>query len=291
MREDDGRDVLVREVVVLVLGTAKETVTQATASSDGDGGEEGLALDVTNGVDAVDVGVLVLVDNDVALLVNVDTDLVEANAGNVRVTANSPDKDVDLEGLVRRVDVDEERARGRLLDLLDVGLLVDVKTLLLGPGNERVREDGVKGAEDRVVADEEVGLGAKAVEDASELDGNVAGTDDSDALGLRLDVEEAVRVDAERSAGDLGVGGDRRLATDGNDNLLGLDLVRGAVVLLDVERVLVDERGVALVVVDLVVGKVTVAGMSVCDRQGARPQHPSLTRCRSDGECRRHASP
>lgn len=78
-REDDGRDVGVVELLVLVLLSAEETVREPAAGSDGDGGEEGLASDVSDGEDVGHVGRLELVVGDVALLVRLDTDLLEAD--------------------------------------------------------------------------------------------------------------------------------------------------------------------------------------------------------------------
>ncbi len=124
---------------------------------------------------------------------------------------------------------------------------------------EHILQHRVKRAQHLVVPDEEVRLCAERVEHARELDGNVSGANDGDALGLLLDVEEAVRVDAVGRAGDLVIGRNGRPAADGNDNLLGLDRVRRAVSLFNLDLVLVDEGGVALVIVDLVVDQVLLA--------------------------------
>jgi len=107
-----------------------------------------------------------------------------------------------------------------------------------------------------------VGLRSEGVEDTSKLDSNVSGADDSDPLGLLLNFEESIRVDSVRSTGDLVVGRDGRTSTNSNDNLLGLDVVRGSVVSSDLDLVLVYERCPTLMVGDLVVDQVLLTAES-----------------------------
>ena len=67
MREDDGGDVLIREMRVGL--SAEETICKPAACGDGDRGElEALIADIAERVDVVDVGVLVLVHLYMALL-------------------------------------------------------------------------------------------------------------------------------------------------------------------------------------------------------------------------------
>lgn len=97
------------------------------------------------------------------------------------------------------------------------------------------------------------------MKDSSKLDGDVARADNDSALGKLLEVEEAVRVEAEVVAGDvLGKG---RSATDGDDEAVGgvLTLNVGTAVSLrlgvggdDGDGVLVEELGVTGDVVDAV---------------------------------------
>jgi len=65
VREHDGGDVLVVEMRVVEGGPAEETVGEFAAGGDGDGGEFDFAAHVAEGVDVVDVGVLVVVGDDV----------------------------------------------------------------------------------------------------------------------------------------------------------------------------------------------------------------------------------
>ncbi len=65
MREHDRGDVLVVEMRVLEFGPAEEAVCEFAACGDGDGGELDFAAYVAEGVDVIDVGVLVIVCDDV----------------------------------------------------------------------------------------------------------------------------------------------------------------------------------------------------------------------------------
>ena len=107
-------------------------------------------------------------------------------------------------------------------------------------------------------------LGAQRVKHPRELDRDVSRTDNNHRLGLLFDVKEAVRVDTERSTGNLVVGRDGGPATDGDVEDLGFDLVGlGTVPAGDFDLVGREELGPALVVIDLVVDEVLLAGMSI----------------------------
>ena len=83
-------------------------------------------------------------------------------------------------------------AIAEILDLALRGLLVQVQALALVLGGDLLLDQRVEGAQEGVVADEEVGLRAEGVEHAGHFDGDVAGANDGDLLGLRLEVKEAV---------------------------------------------------------------------------------------------------
>lgn len=76
-------------------------------------------------------------------------------------------------------------------------------TRLTHVSSQCVLQDGVKSPQDLVIANDKVGFRAESVENPGELDGNVARTDDGDALGLILEVKEAIRVDAVACAWNL----------------------------------------------------------------------------------------
>lgn len=106
------------------------------------------------------------------------------------------------------------------------------------------------------MADEEMGLDAQSVEHAGKLDGDVPSTHNGDLLGQGLNVEEAIAVDAVLGTGDRGWG--VRLATDGDEDLLGVDDDLGAVVLCDLDLVLGEEPAPAREVLDLVIAQVAL---------------------------------
>lgn len=118
--------------------------------------------------------------------------------------------------------------------------------------------------------DDKVCLRAEGVEHTGKLDGNVSGSNDDDSLWLSVDVKEAIRVDAVLGTRNLVVGGNSGSTTDGNGDLLCFDFVGRAVVRLDLEGVGIEERGVSLVVVDLVVDQVLLAELKSAPRSGYR---------------------
>lgn len=136
VREDDGRNVGVVELVILELLAAEQAVREPAAGGDGDGRQERLANDIADGKDALGRRLLVLVDGDEALAVGLDAGGVEVERLGLGVPADSPDERVDLERLAR-VEREREHARRLLDDLGDVGLLVDVDAGALCGGARR----------------------------------------------------------------------------------------------------------------------------------------------------------
>lgn len=287
-REDNGRDVLVRELVA--LDAAVDAVGEATAGCDGDRREERLAGDVADRKDVLDLGGLVLVDVDVAVLLELEADRLGADVVGERVTADGPQEDVGLD-LLALLGVDrlgERLVEVRVLDvgrhLLDVRVGVDVDARLDDVLLEHVLQHRVERLEDLLVADDEVRLDAERVQDAGELDGDVARTDDDGALGELLEVEEAVRVEAVLVAGD--VLGQGRRAADGDDEAVGrvgaLDVGTAVRLALRVRRddgdlALAGELGVARDVLDLVL-------LDVCGRGRERPSALALAAAAHDRE-------
>ena len=94
--DDAGNDVVV-DVAVL----AGELLRDGDTFVLGLVGEHGaLVDDVADGVDAVNVGLPVVVDFDEAALVHLDADLVEAEVGGVGLAADGDEADVGVEGLL-----------------------------------------------------------------------------------------------------------------------------------------------------------------------------------------------
>lgn len=78
---------------------------------------------------------------------------------------------------------------------------MDDYALALVFGDDLLLDHGVEGAEESVVSDEEMGFATEVVEHAGHFDGDVACAYESDSFGEFLEIEEAVRGDAEFGAG------------------------------------------------------------------------------------------
>ncbi|KAB8606239.1 hypothetical protein FH972_025869 [Carpinus fangiana] len=257
VREHDGRDVVIDEV--RVLRAAEDAVRELATRGDGDGGElVALVADVTEREDAGHVGLLVVVDGDVAALVLLDAGLVEAQVLNLGRAADGPQQGVDVEGAGAAVVlvVDALLAVAEVLDLLLRGLLVQVDAAALVLGCDLFLDHGVEGAQEGVVANEEVGLGAESVEHARHLDGDVACADEGGLLGLRLELKEAIGRDAKICTRN--VGGDVGVSAHSDQDVLGLDGLLAAVVERDGDGVGIEKGGTAVDVFDLVLVQVAL---------------------------------
>lgn len=136
-RKDDTGNVLVGKLVILVLRGPKQPVGKSSTGSDCNRREQDLSSNIADRVDVFDICVLVLVRNDVACLFgNFDIDVLEPQLFSVGVTTDSPQQDVNLYGLLGGVGVHQE-AIGGLLDLFDIGLLVNIYSRLFCIGQNR----------------------------------------------------------------------------------------------------------------------------------------------------------
>ncbi len=86
--------------------------------------------------------------------------------------------------------------------------------------------------------DHQVSLRPQGVENTRQLDGDVTSTYDCDPLRLSLDVEESIRVDTVRSAGDRLIRWNGGSSSNCDDNFLRFDGVLCTILLLDQELVL-----------------------------------------------------
>lgn len=78
---------------------------------------------------------------------------------------------------------------------------MDDYALALVFGDDLLLDHGVESAEESVVSDEEMGFATEVVEHAGHFDGDVACAYESDSFWEFLEIEEAVRGDAEIGAG------------------------------------------------------------------------------------------
>ena len=133
----------------------------------------------------------------------------------------------------RRVALDAARSASRCACLMPLVL-------------QRVVHGGaaflVEAAQHAVAAQHQVDLAAQPVEDAGELDGDVAAADDRDALGQLGQMERLVGGDGEFPAGNVG---HDRAAAGGDQDLLGGDRL-----LADLDGVAVHQPAAAHVQLD-----------------------------------------
>lgn len=201
VREDGSRHIGVLELAVLELLATKETVGETTASRNGDRGEFIVTARITKRIHAGGTCVLVLVNDDVALVVRLDLSGLEVKFLDVRGTTDGPQHAFDLERgrLTLRLVLNADLiavARERL----HLGVIGKVDAVVFHLAAQVIADDGVKVAEDVLGARKDGGLGAERVEDAGQLDADVTGADHSHAFGLLLQIKEAIRVNAELGA-------------------------------------------------------------------------------------------
>ena len=156
-RKDNGGDIVVVEFVVLVFLSAIEPVGEPSSGRDGNRCEEGLALHVANREDALDVGLLPFIDDDVPLGIELDADFLKTEILRIRLAADRPKDGIDLDGLAG-VEMDRQGSATLALDFDDVAVSVEIDAGVLHPRQEHVLQGGVERAEDFVVARDEMGL-------------------------------------------------------------------------------------------------------------------------------------
>lgn len=163
-REDDGWHIRVVELVA--LDSAVNPVRQLSSRSDCHRRQQLLPSNISYGKDAIHVRLLILIDDDIAVLLELDADLVDAEIIGERVTTDREEHDVGFDGFPR-VDVDGlEEGDGKVgrgngsNDLRDVRLGVDLDARVLHVLLKSVLEERVERFEDLLATDEEVRLGA-----------------------------------------------------------------------------------------------------------------------------------
>lgn len=221
VREDNGSDIFIVELVILEFRRSIETVGKPPPSSDGDRSQEPLSSNIPDGSYTWNVGVLVLVDDDVTLGSGLNTESVQTEVLGICLTADRPQENVGLDR-VALIGVDGQ-VSWFTFDLCDLCLSVEFDTCVLHPRSENFLDGRVKSPEDGVTTDEEVGLRSEGVEDTGEFDGDITGTDDDDSFRLVLEVEETIRGNTKVGSRNLFFRGDGRVPSNSDANMVGLD--------------------------------------------------------------------
>ena len=99
------------------------------------------------------------------------------------------------------------------------------------------------------------------MEHASQFNGDITSSDDSNALRLLFDIEETIRIDTVRGSRDILVLGDSRSAANSDNEFLRSDRVLGTVWPLDLYLILVEEGCVTFVIGYVVFDQILLAGM------------------------------
>eukprot|EP00760_Papus_ankaliazontas_P006381 PhM_4_TR1301/c1_g1_i3/m.105370 len=214
-------------VVVDGARLAEHGVRDDVTLVDGDGRQLDAVRNVAERPDVGHVRAALRVDeHGLRLGVERDADAFEVEAVRAGVAAGGIHNDVCNERLAI--------LRGHLLLAvglqLDLGDVVSEHEVHAGVLLHLVAQLGAHVAveatqEELAAVHERRRLDAEAVEDARELDGDVAATDDEHRAGALLDVEGLIRRDRVLNAGHVGA---RRPTTNGDERVLGLDLDGGA---------------------------------------------------------------
>lgn len=208
---------------------------------------------ITESVDTLNGGVLVLVNHDVAAGIQLNTRDIQLQVFDLGGTANSPEKLVDLE--LRAIMANElEQAilalaiadELYLLETAVVAVKIDASGLIAI--SHSLLDHRVELAQEVLAADEHVSLNINGVEDTSNLNGDVASTDNGDLRGKLFQLEESITSDTVLGAGH---GGEAGPATGRQQDVgCGVAGGAGAISQIDLEGVRLDEASTTLDEVD-----------------------------------------
>ena len=217
VREHHRRDLLVVHDRLRLGNAAEESVRQESAGGNGHGCElNGARDDVADGVDVGRGGALRRVDHHLVPRRRLHARRLQVERlGHGRASNGKEDAVVAFERL----------AVGELEGLQAVGAALEAGDLALHQRNptplhlvhQQVHHVLLHVAKRPVATDDQVDLRAEQLQDARELDGDVARADDGATLGDGLEVKEAIRVNRELDPRDLW---HRRLAAHGNEHVV-----------------------------------------------------------------------
>ena len=196
---------------------AEHGLGEGGALADGDGGEVDAVGDVADGPDVVDVGLGIVVDDHRALVVERHAGGLQTQASGVGLAAGGVHHHVALVGVAAGEVADQ--AGGALLNTGVFAAQDHLDAALFDLGGEVAADVVVEAAQDVGAAVHQGGVDAQAVEDAGELDGDVAAADDDDPLRQLRQVEGLVGGDGVLDAGQ--VLGRPGAAAGGDQDLVG----------------------------------------------------------------------
>jgi len=209
---------------------------------------------VADRIDAVDIGLEMVIDLDAAALVRLDAELREAEILRVGDAADRDEHDIGFDRLriaaLRGLDRDLE-SRLRLLDLRHLRTELELEALLLEDALEILRDLSVHAGEDRIEEFDDRDLGAEPSPDRAELEADDAAADDEKPLRDFLQCKRSCR-GHDLLFVDLDAGKPRDVGPRGDDDVLrfydpvaDLNLARGldpAFALHPLDLVLLEEE-------------------------------------------------
>ena len=136
-REDNSRDIVIVEFVVLVFFSTVEPIGEPSSGRDGDWCEESLALDVADREDAFNVRLLPFVDDNVPVGVKLDADILKTKVHCIRLATDCPKDRIDLNGLAS-VEMNGEGTAALALDLDYMAFPVEIDAGVLHPWQKHV---------------------------------------------------------------------------------------------------------------------------------------------------------
>ena len=204
---------------------------QRHALHQGDGRQFDPVGDIADGVDVVGGGLRIVVDDDAAPGVALDTDGFQAQPVDIGLAPGAVHHGIHLER--RAVGQRQGYFGARLCNICDVGFDPKVNALLDDLRRQVMAHVVVEAAQDLLAAIKHRGRGPQPIEDAGEFDGDITAADDGDALGHLGEMKNLVRGDGVFDAGDIG---QRRAPAGGDQDGLGGDFFTA-----DIQRMRIDK--------------------------------------------------
>mmetsp|Transcript_14818 Transcript_14818/g.24511 ORF Transcript_14818/g.24511 Transcript_14818/m.24511 type:complete len:329 (-) Transcript_14818:104-1090(-) len=229
--------------------SVKQAISKTTPSGNRHGCEFDGPADITQRKNTGAGSALVLIDCNVSLFACSDPDLVEIERFRVGDTASSHQNSV---GTVNDLPVDECEillsALAVELDLCNAArVAMNSDSLLLHLRVKRVRNIGVKLTKSLGLSHDQVRLSTQGIQDTSQFDSNVAGTDNHDYSGNIFEFKETIRRNA--VLGDSFAWRHAGTTSDRNEDIFGSQRLFGTVVHLDTDGVSVNKSCVTCVCV------------------------------------------
>ncbi len=183
-----------RDVIVVyraILLGFEQSARDRHAFSQRDRGQLHTSDDVADGQDGRFAALVMLIDLDVTVLVQLDVDTVQTEVVEHRPTPCCIEHAIGLERAAA-LHGQQQTAIGLLVDALDIAVEANRHVALEQLFMKMGTNTAIKPTQKQFATVDQRGVGAQAVEDRSELHGNIATAHDHYALWQRLEVKRLV---------------------------------------------------------------------------------------------------